>query len=107
MGDVQSRAKSRTREKPGRPAAKIPDRGIFADLYSTDVIRIWEVDCLPGLYAFPEEPEPPKCKECLLDIVRGILEENGVRVRRYFLDHGTHNHWTPHDERWGASSCFK
>ena len=68
---------------------------IFADLDSTEVMKIWEVDCLPGLYAFPEDTEPPRCKECALDIVRGILERNGVEIRRYFLDHGTHNHWTP------------
>ena len=73
---------------------------IFADLDSTEVMRIWEVSSLPGLYAFPEDTEPPKCKECVLDIVRGILEGNGVIVRRYFLDPGTHNHWTPEDERW-------
>ena len=55
-------------------------------------MKIWEVDCLPGLYTFPEDTEPPTCKECVLDIVRGILERNGVEIRRYFLDHGTHNH---------------
>ncbi len=79
---------------------------IFADLDSTDVMRIWDVDCLPALYAFPDDPEPPRCKECVLDIVRGILEGNGVTVRRYFLDHGSHNHWTLGNQRRDELSVF-
>ncbi len=65
---------------------------IYADLDSTEVIKIWEVDCAAGLYAFPQDPDPPRCRECVLDIVRGILEENGVEIRRYLMDHGGHNH---------------
>ncbi len=80
---------------------------IFADLDSTEVMKIWEVDCLPGLYAFPEDTEPPRCKEYVLDIVRGILERNGVKIRRYFPDHGTHNHWTPEDDEGARLFLFQ
>ena len=73
---------------------QIPQWTIYADLDSTEVMRIWEVDCEPGLYAFPQELEPPKCRECLLEAVREILEQHDVTVRRYFMDHGSHNHWT-------------
>ena len=80
---------------------------IFADLDSTGEMKIWQMDCLPALYAFPDETEPPRCKECVLDIVRGILKENGVMVRRYFPDHGTHNHWTLEDEGRDEISVFR
>ncbi len=103
-----------TRERVNRNARKLAELGlrqqdtrptlfkvqidcwsIYADLDSTEVMRIWEVDCAAGLYAFPQDPEPPRCRECVLDIVRRILEENGVEIRRYFMDYGGHNHWNP------------
>ena len=56
------------------------------------------MDCAPGLYAFPEDTKPPRCRECVLDTVREILEQNGVEIRRYFMDHGAHNYWAPDDE---------
>ena len=71
---------------------------VYADLDSTEVMRIWEVDCATGLYAFPEDTKPPRCRQCVLDIVREILEQNGVEIRRYFVDHGAHNHWAPDAE---------
>ena len=73
---------------------QIPQWTIYADLDSTEVMRIWEVDCEPGLYAFPQEVEPTKCRECLLEVVRQLLEQHEVAVRRYFMDHGWHNHST-------------
>ena len=76
---------------------QIPQWAIYADLDSTEVMRIWEVDCQPGLYAFPQEAEPPKCRECLLEFVRQILERHGIGVRHYFMDHSSHNHWIEHE----------
>ena len=98
------------RQQPKRPTlfrVDVDGWRIFADLDSTEVMKIWEVDCLPGFYAFPEDTEPPRCKECVLDIVRGILERNGVEIRRYFLDHGTHNHWTPDDDEGDRLFLFQ
>ena len=88
-------------QQPSRPTlfrADADEWKIYADLDSTEVMRIWEVDCLPGLYAFPEDTEPPRCKECVLDIVRGIMEQHDIEARRYFMDHGSHNHWTPEQD---------
>ena len=88
-------------QQPSRPTLFRVDADewrIYADLDSTEVMRIWEVDCLPGLYAFPEDPAPPRCKECVLDIVRGIMEQHGLEARRYFMDHGSHNHWAPEQD---------
>ena len=82
-------------QRPSRPTlfnVRAEKWSIFADLDSTDVMRIWEVDCAPGLYAFPQDTKPPECRECVLEIVRRILEENGIEVRRYFLDSRGHNH---------------
>ena len=82
-------------QRSSRPTlfnVKVDEWSIFADLDSTEVMRIWELECAPGLYAFPEDTNPPKCRECVLEIVRTILEENGIEIRRYFMDHGAHNH---------------
>ena len=82
-------------QRPSRSTlfnARVEKWSIFADLDSTDVMKIWEVDGTPGLYAFPEDAKPPECRECVLEIVRTILEENGIEVRRYFMDLGAHNH---------------
>ena len=68
---------------------------IYADLDSTDVMRIWEVNCAPGIYAFPQDVKPPRCRECVLETVRDIMGENGVEIRRYFEDREEHNHWPP------------
>ena len=74
---------------------KVPVDGwqIYADLDSTDVMRIWDVDCAPGLYAFPENAKPPKCRECVLEITGEILAENEIQLRRYFEDYRMHSHW--------------
>ena len=63
-------------QRTSRPTlfnARVEKWSIFADLDSTDVMRIWEVDCAPGLYAFPQDAKPPECRECVLEIVRTIL----------------------------------
>ena len=88
-------------QRPSRPtlfSVKVEKWAIFADLDSTDVMRIWEVDCAPALYAFPEEAEPPECRECVLEIVSKILEENGIEFRRHFMDSESHNHWGGSEE---------
>ena len=82
-------------QQPKRPTlfrVKVDGWTVYADLDSTEVMKIWEVDCAPGLYAFPEHAKPPKCRECVLEMVNAILEENGIETRRYFMDHGMHNH---------------
>ena len=56
---------------------------IYADLDSTDVMRIWEVDCNAALYAFPEASPG---RECLLKAVGENLSAYGVGVRRHFPD---------------------
>ncbi len=83
--------------RPTLFGVKVNHWSIYADLDSTEVMRIWEVDCEPGLYAFPEETDPPECRECVLNIFREILEQNGIEIRRYFMDYGTHNHRIPED----------
>ena len=100
-------------QRPTRPTlfnARVEKWSIFADLDSTDVMRIWEVDCAPGLYAFPQDAEPPECRECVLEIVRTILEENGIAVRRYFMDPGGHNHQLGSREYWpvrGVTAAYR
>ena len=90
---------SQQKSRPTLFKLQVNHWAIYADLDSTEVMRIWEVDCAPGLYAFPEDTEPPRCRECVLDIVRRTLEYNRIEIRRYFMDSGTHNHWIPeHDD---------
>ena len=62
---------------------RVDEWSIYADLDSTQVMRIWEVGCAPGLYAFPEEPAPPRCRECVVETVRKILEEKGIEIRGF------------------------
>ena len=58
-------------------------------------MKIWEMNCTPALYAFPENEEPPRCNECVLDTIREILEQNRVETRRYVMDQKMHNHPIP------------
>ena len=49
-------------QQPKRPTlfrVKVDGWTVYADLDSTEVMKIWEVDCAPGLYAFPEHAKPP------------------------------------------------
>ena len=84
---------TQSHSRPTLFSVKVEEWSIYADLDSTEVMRIWDVGCAPGLYAFPAEPRPPKCRECVLETVRTILEENGIEIRRYFMDYGAHSHW--------------
>ena len=75
-------------QRPSRPtlfSVRAEKWSIFADLDSTEEKRIWEVDCIPALYAFPafsEDPEPPSCRKCVVEIADAILKENGIEVSR-------------------------
>ena len=66
---------------------------IYADLDSTEVMRIWQVDCEPAIYAF--EPSSTRhCRECILERLGKILEYHRVPIRRHFEDrtgHTKHN----------------
>ena len=56
----------------------------YVDFDSTDVMRIWEVDCEPAIYAFPENPL--EHRELLLAALSDKLTQAGVPHRRFFLD---------------------
>ena len=58
---------------------------IHADLDSTDVMRIWEVDCEPAIYAFPPK-QTTQCRECILERLQKIMQHHQLRARRYFED---------------------
>ena len=73
-------------QQSGRPTLfvyNIEGWRIFADLDSTQVMRIWEVDCNPALYAFPQDRS---CRECLLSVVSTLLERSNIPYRRHFED---------------------
>ena len=70
---------------------QVGQRRIFADLDSTEVMRIWEVGCEPAIYSFPEEGGPG-CRECILEGVGRIFDENAIPYRRHFEDYGYHDH---------------
>ena len=63
---------------------------IYADLDSTEVMRIWEVDCEPALYASGKDASG--CRECLLETVGEIFDQHKIPYRRYFEDPGVHDH---------------
>ncbi len=68
---------------------------VYVDLDSTDVMKIWEVDCVPGLYAYPKNEEKkchPDCRECVLERTCEKLSDACIQTRRYFNDHGFHWH---------------
>ena len=66
---------------------------IYADLDSTEVMRIWEVDCEPALYAFGKGASG--CRECLLEAVGEIFDQHKIPYRRYFEDPEVHDHTLP------------
>ena len=68
---------------------------IYADLDSTEVMRIWEVDCEPALYAFGKDASG--CRECLLEAVGEIFDQHKMPYRRYFEDPGVHDHTLPYE----------
>ena len=74
-------------QQPSRPTLfllRAGDWKIYADLDSTDVMKIWEVDCNAALYAFPDSHP---FRGCLLALVAKKLSEHGVGIRRHFEDH--------------------
>lgn len=65
---------------------------IYADLDSTEVLRIWEVECVPAIYAFPiDRGNPQGCRECLLEEVQVLLDRYKCPWRRFFEDPGHHS----------------
>ena len=79
------------RQQDSRPTlfrARTAQWTIYVDFDSTDVMRIWEVDCEPAIYAFPDDDMAER--EMLLAAVGEVLENAGVPYRRHFMDTG----WT-------------
>ena len=73
-------------QQSSRPTLFLLQEGrwkIYADLDSTEIMRIWEVDCAAALYAFPKE-QP--FRGCLLAMIGRKLSEHGVEIRRHFED---------------------
>lgn len=61
---------------------------IYADLGGTEILRIWEVECVPAIYAFPDNDRVPHSAlhGHLLEQLGSVLESHGVPVRRHFED---------------------
>ena len=77
------------KQQSSRPTlfkAKSGKWAVFVDLDSTDVMRIWEVDCEPAIYAFPQDDMGQR--EMLLTEVGRFLCQAGIPYRRYFMDDG-------------------
>ncbi len=88
MANARKLAALGFRQQPKRPTLflfQAEGRRIFADLDSTEVMRIWEVDCAPAIYSFPER-NGPGCRECVLEFVELRLTKYGVIPRRHFED---------------------
>ena len=83
------------RQRPSRATLfeyPVGDWLVYADLDSTEVLRIWEVDCEPAIYAFPRDGSKPRgCKECLLEEVQNLLDRYKCPWRRFFEDPGHHS----------------
>ena len=75
--------------------AELPGWKVYADLDSTEVIRIWEVGCIPALYAFPKGKGPVACRECLLEAVECRLGAFNLEYRRHFEDTEGHTCYEP------------
>ena len=69
---------------------------IYADLDSTKVMRIWEVNCAPAIYSMGPK-STPHCRECLLERLEKILQYHHLPVRRHFEDRTGH---TKHKVIW-------
>ena len=82
-------------QRPSRPTLFQYRAGgwwVYADLDSTEVLRIWEVECCPAIYAFPKDREKPEgCRECLLEEVQALLDRYKCPWRRFFEDPGHHS----------------
>ena len=94
MANARRLIKLEFRQQERRPTLFLLQAGqrkIYADLDSTEVMRIWEVDCEPDLYSFPTEGGSG-CRECVLDGVGRIFDQNAIPYRRHFEDHIGHDH---------------
>ena len=64
---------------------------LYVHLHSTRWTRLWNDEWAPQLSVSPQ-PGPPKCRQCVLEMAAGILEENGIKAdQRYGYRQG-HNH---------------
>ncbi len=81
-------------QQPSRPTLflyQVNGWKIYADLDSTEVMRIWEVNCVPAIYAFPLKGAS-QCRECILESVGFLLDKHLVPYRRHFEDSEGHDH---------------
>ena len=67
-----------------------PGWEVYADLDSTEIMKIWEVGCVPALYAARRGKGSLFCRECLLEAVALRLDYFRVDYRRYFEDREGH-----------------
>ena len=73
---------------------------VYADLDSTKIMRIWEVNCEAGVYArakhnLDEKDCHPDCQDCVEKTARERIRDAGVPTRRYFLNQTYHWHGVP------------
>ena len=61
---------------------------IYTDLGGSEIMRIWEVDCEPAIYAFPDNGHTldSEFRGCLLRAVAGKLDTHGIPWRQHFED---------------------
>ena len=93
MASAQKLARLGFQQQTKRPTLFLYQTGrwkIYADLDSTEVMRIWEVDCEPALYAFGKDAR--ECRECLLEAVGEIFSQHKISYRRHFEDPEVHDH---------------
>ncbi len=94
MGNARKLVALGFKQQPTRPTLfLLQDEGrkVYADLDSTEVMRIWEVDCVPAIYSFPLQGGRG-CRECVLELVEDCLAEYGIHCRRHFEDRVGHEH---------------
>ncbi len=68
--------------------ARVVGWKIYADLGGSEIMRIWEVDCDPAIYAFPDNRHTLDWvfRGCLLRAVAGKLDAHGIPWRQHFED---------------------
>lgn len=62
---------------------------LYADLGGTDILKIWEVEGTPAIYAFQinkTKPVDETMREHLLHLLEDTLKDRGVSCRRHFYD---------------------
>ena len=62
---------------------------LYADLGGTDILKIWEVEGIPAIYAFQinkTKPVDETMREHLLHLLENTLKSSGMSCRRHFHD---------------------